>query len=223
MVQPALTFDLRGSNPILFLLMRVCVFQSRLLGGIGLLLATAVLARAEVGAALSSPFLPAGGAPVAAVTTNGSIEYHGYMATPTGERFSIYNTTKKTATWVGLNERGNPFVVRSHHLVGSGADQITVEYQGSSLVLALKEARILAVAAAPVLGVPPGMAPVTAPAVAGNPPNLPAGASLDEWAAEVQRRRVLRQQPTPPAGTPAAPAPATPAPSQGASPPAATR
>ena len=205
--------------------MRMCVFQSRMLGGIGLLLAATALARAEAGLAFSSPFLPAGGAPVAAVTTNGSIEYHGYMATPNGERFSIYNTAKKTATWVGLNDRGNPFVVRAHRLGGGGTDQITVEYQGSSMVLALKEAKIASVAApvAPVFGAPPGLAPVPAPAAQGTPPNLPAGASLDEWAAEVQRRRQLRQQPTPPAGTPAQPASSTLVPAQAAGPPAATR
>jgi hypothetical protein len=53
---------------------------------------------------------------------------------------------------------------------------------------------------------------VVAPAVQGNPPNLPAGASLDEWAAEVQRRRLLRQQQQPgqPGANVAAPAPAAP-------------
>lgn len=194
------------------LLMRVCVFQSRLLRGLGLLLVMTAVARADADLALPSPFLPAGGAPSTAAATNGPIEYHGYMVTSDGERFSIYNTAKKTATWVGLNERGNPFVVRLHRLVGGSTDQITVDYQGGPVVLALKEAKIVSVAvpAVPAFGSPQRILPggVTAPAVQGTPSNLPAGASLDEWAAEVQRRRLLRQQPAAQPGAPASsPAP----------------
>ena len=175
-----------------------------------LLLTAAAGLRAESTAAISSPFLPPG-APVATTTGGGPIEYHGYMVAPDGtERFSIYSTSKKTATWVGLNDKNGAYLVRSHRLVGSGTDQITVEYQGSSVVLALKEPKIVSVA---VPAVQPAPAPFASTAsVQGNPAPLPAGASLDEWAAEVQRRRLLRQQqpgqPNAPATAPA-PAPAT--------------
>jgi hypothetical protein len=191
--------------------MRAGYFQSKLTGGLGLLLIAAAMARGEGGLMDSSPFLPAGAAP-AAVATDGPIEFHGYLATAEGEKFSIYSPATKTAMWVGLNEKGRPFVVRSHKTVNS-TDQITVDYQGQSLVLALKAPKIaaLAVSASPVFGPNGGMPLVTAPAVQTPPPSLPAGASLDEWAAEVQRRRALRQQtPAQTVPAPVAPAPAAP-------------
>ncbi len=182
--------------------MRAGIFQSKLTGGLGLLLVMAVTVRAESSLMDASPFLPVGAAPAAA-TTEGPIEFHGYLATADGERFSIYSPSTKTATWVGLNESGRTFVVRSHKIVNS-TDQITVDYQGRSLVLALKAPKIASMAnsAAPAFGQPPGLPLVQAPAVQTTPPALPAGASLDEWAAEVQRRRALRQQ------APGQPAPA---------------
>jgi hypothetical protein len=204
--------------------MHPSIFQCRRPAGLGLTLllilaGTAAGLRGESAVAISSPFLPPGAAAPAATPNGGPIEYHGYMVTPDGgERFSIYSTSKKTATWVGLNDAGGPYLVRSHRLIGNTTDQITVDYQGSSLVLALKEAKTISVAT-PKLPTPvpfvSGATSAAAPAVAGNPPNLPAGASLDEWAAEVQRRRQLRQQqsnqPAAPVATPAAranPAPA---------------
>jgi len=186
--------------------MRAGSFQSSLAGGLGLLLLVTTPARAGDALMDSSPFLPAGAAPAAA-TTEGPIEFHGILATADGERFSIYSPSTKSATWVGLNEKGKPFVVRSHQTVNSN-DQITVDYQGRSMVLALKAPKIAsqAIPAAPAPGLGPngGMQMVNAPAVQAAPAALPAGASLDEWAAEVQRRRALRQQ------APATPAPASP-------------
>ena len=196
-------FDLPGRISTLLLVMRARILKSWLSGGPGLLLAAtvAVAAPADADRAIPSPFLPPGGAPAAAATTHGAIEYHGYMATAGGERFSIYDTAKKSATWVGLNERGSPFVVRSHRLVGGSTDQITVDYQGASMVLALKEAKITSVTLPnqAVFGLRPELVPAPGPAPAGS---LPVGASLDEWAAEVQRRRALRQQAAQPSGAP---------------------
>ena len=136
-----------------------------------------------------SPFLPAGARQAAAPATGGPIELHGYMKTPEGEKFSIYDPAKKSAVWVGLNETGRPFVVRSHRVNGR-SDQITVEYQGSTLVLPLKEAKTISAAppavAAPLPALNPGLQP--------GPVELPPAASLQDWAAEVQRRRELRMR-----------------------------
>lgn len=194
--------------------MHSSIFQCRRPAGLGLSLLLTIAAaglRAESTVAISSPFLPPGAPAPAANAGGGPIEYHGYMVAPDGsERFSIYSTSKKTATWVGLNDKSGPYLVRAHRLIGSSTDQITVEYQGSSLVLALREAKTISVAVPKIQTAPvplvPGATSVVAPAVAGNPPNLPAGASLDEWAAEVQRRRQLRQQQTNPPAAPVAPA-----------------
>ncbi|MES1166863.1 MAG: hypothetical protein ABUL68_02575, partial [Pseudomonadota bacterium] len=121
--------------------MRTALFRFRLLPGLGLVLAAAGGLR---GAALDmgSPFLPSSGVPAAAApTTSAPIELHGYMVTPEGEAFSIYDPSKKSAAWVRVNETGYPFVVRSHKTVNS-TDQITVDYQGSTLTLALKQSKI---------------------------------------------------------------------------------
>jgi hypothetical protein len=174
---------------------------------VGLLAVTVPVVRAEPGLVSPSPFLAAGSEPSAPAAAGGPIEFHGYMVLAGGERFSIYDTAKKKASWVGLNEKGNTFVVRSYRVVAGKTDQITVEYQGNTLVLSLKEGKTTAIAApaAPILG-RPIVPTVVAPAVQTTPPNLPAGASLEEWAAEVQRRRALRQQnaaapDTPPPGS----------------------
>ena len=116
----------------------------RLSGCAGLLLLAAAETRAV--AEITSPFLPSSGA-AAAVTTAAPIELHGYMMTPEGEKFSIYDPAKKTATWVKLNETGYPFIVRSYKQENS-TDQVTVDYQGSKLTLALKQSKIASAAPA---------------------------------------------------------------------------
>ena len=88
-----------------------------------------------------SPFLSSSEAPKAAVTGNAPIELHGYMVTPEGERFSIYDPAKKSAVWVKANEKGYAFVVRSHKVVNA-TEQVTVDYQGSTLTLALKQSKV---------------------------------------------------------------------------------
>jgi hypothetical protein len=201
-----MNFDLGRTARKVALLMSPRDLPYRLCAGLGwlLVLASAVEA-ADAGLMAPSPFLPAGSASTAAAATGGPIEFHGYMVLAGGERFSIYDTAKKKATWVGLNEKGNQFVVRSYRVVGGRTDQITVDYAGGTLVLSLKEGKTTAVAAPmiPILGRTPVLSGVVAPAVQSTPPNLPAGASLEEWAAEVQRRRALRQQSGVPPDSPA--------------------
>jgi hypothetical protein len=135
--------------------MRPAQFHCRILSG--LLLAAAGSLRAaplEIG----SPFLPSSGAPsTTALTAGAPIELHGYMVTPAGEAFSIYDPSKKSAAWVKVNETGYPFVVRSHKIVNSN-DQITVDYQGSTLTLALKQSKIASAAQAGGLAAVPGFA-----------------------------------------------------------------
>jgi hypothetical protein len=156
-------------------------------------LAPALTAVALLGAdqAAVSPFLPPGSAVTpAAVTQGGSIELHGVMVTPDGPYFSIFDPARKSATWLKLNEQGRPFVVRNYRVVG-GSDQVTVDYQGSSLTLTLKTAKVSsAPAGAMVAMVPPPMAsgPETNPVPAND------AARLQAVAEDIQKRRALRQQ-----------------------------
>jgi hypothetical protein len=93
-----------------------------------------------------SPFLPpSNGAAATAVTEGAPIELHGVMTTAEGTSFSIYDTAKKSAQWVRINQAGAPFVIRSHSIV-DGNDEVKIDYQGSSLTLALKTPKIGAMA-----------------------------------------------------------------------------
>jgi hypothetical protein len=96
---------------------------------------------------------------------------------------------------VHLNERGNPFTVRTYD---AAHDTVTVDYQGRTLTLALHTAKV---ASAPVT-VPtpqPAVVPPGPPQPVGGPVILhptPADEKrrLEAIAAEVNRRRMLRQQ-----------------------------
>lgn len=160
------------------------------------LLAIVPLTRgADAGA---SPFLPAGGAPTveAAPTQDAQIELRGVMSTGGTTMFSIYDLTKHTSYWLRLNDAGHEFVVRSYD---AARDLVTVDFQGRSLSLALKTAKV---ASAPVnmpqsiAGPPmqqPGGPPIGGPVVL-NPTPADEQRRMEAVAAEVNRRRLVRQQ-----------------------------
>lgn len=120
------------------------------------------------------------------------------MAVGDSYMFSIYDSTHKSSSWARLNENGHGFVVRSHDAT---RDSVTVDYQGRTLTLALRTAKV---ASAPVNIPQPAAAP-TAPAPAQGPQPIggpvvlnPSPADeqrrLEAIAAEVNRRRMIRQQ-----------------------------
>jgi hypothetical protein len=117
------------------------------------------------------------------------------MAAGEGYMFSIYDSTNKSSVWSRLNETGHPFVVKSHD---ETRDSVTVDHQGRTLTLALRTAKV---ASAPVnmpQPAPTGPTP-TAPQPIGGPVVLnPSPADeqrrLEAIAAEVNRRRMIRQQ-----------------------------
>lgn len=90
----------------------------------------------------TSPFLPAadssksGDEPAA-----WSLELRGIVTGPEGMLFSIHDLVKKKAQWVGLNEGGRDFVVRSHQVV-AGRDQILVESRGVTRTIDFRGAKI---------------------------------------------------------------------------------
>ncbi|MEO6002726.1 MAG: hypothetical protein ABIS43_06210 [Opitutus sp.] len=117
------------------------------------------------------------------------------MATGDGYRYSIYDSAHKVSAWSRLNENGHGFMVRSHDVA---RDTVTVDYQGRTLTLALRTAKV---ASAPV-NIPQAPQPVAAnnaPQPIGGPVVLnPSPADeqrrLEAIAAEVNRRRMIRQQ-----------------------------
>jgi hypothetical protein len=141
----------------------------------------------------ASPFLPANSpAAAGAAAAAGPIELRGLMPTPDGYAYCIYDTAKKKSVWVGLNETGHDFVVRSS---AAGSDSVKVDYQGRTMTLTLKEAKVTSAGIAnseapPVMPGRPGP---------GNPglPNMNPGDEqkrLDAVAQEVRRRRQEREK-----------------------------
>jgi hypothetical protein len=114
------------------------------------------------------------------------------MATADGPRFCIFDTVRKTSTWVGLNEKGYDFIVKAQD-ARADSDAITVFTQGRTLHLALRSAKVASAmsAAAPVVAVPPTAITQT---VVVNPTPADEARRLEAVAAEVQRRRQAREQ-----------------------------
>ena len=144
----------------------------------------------------NSPFAPPTGAP--APTANNALEFRGVFADGGDFFFSIHDPTARTSHWVGLNEPGLPYTVRSYD---AAKQTVVTDFQGRSLELVLKKAPIVA-SPGPIPNLsaetppPPALAPTT------NPPEE--AARLAAIAAEIRRRRELRQKPAamdPPAGT----------------------
>jgi prepilin-type N-terminal cleavage/methylation domain-containing protein len=94
----------------------------------------------------TSPF-----APVAVTNAPGqaaaSLEFRGVFADQGEYFFSLYDTATRRGAWVALNEPGNPFTVRAYDPAN---ETVTAEYQGRTLQLTLKTAKILVSAASPV-------------------------------------------------------------------------
>jgi hypothetical protein len=152
--------------------------------------------------AADSPFLPAkNSASAAAVSEGAPIELHGIMRLPDGMRFSIYDPAKKSATWVRLNERGSPFLVHDYNIV-DGSDQVKIDYQGSTLTLGLKAAKIAAMSATPMTVAPGGGGPMgrggnaITNSVVVNPTPADEAARLQAVVEAVAARRAARNQAT---------------------------
>ncbi len=149
--------------------------------------------------AASSPFVPPQ-ANAAGPTAGAPLEFGGYLDTPSGERlYRIKDPARKASEWVRLNER-NPKLDVTAKQYDDGHNTLIVEYQGRSLTLAERESKIISAGNVP----PP--APVPNPAntmpaavtqsVVVNPSPADEQRRLEAVAAEVARRRALREQAT---------------------------
>ena len=137
----------------------------------------------------NSPFMPGDQAgAVVAPTENAAVEFRGMIATDAGVLFGLYDRTRQTGAWVRKEDAGADFVVHSYD---SANDLVSVDYHGQRFNLTLSSSKI-------------GMAApsaLPAPGVVGPP--MPDGTSgvarvddqhrLESIAAEVRRRRALRQ------------------------------
>jgi hypothetical protein len=138
----------------------------------------------------TSPFLPPGTVDGGLGTSaGGSLELRGIMSTSDGMRFCIYDASRKSSSWVALNESGHGYVVKSSD---AAKDTVTLQADGRTYTLALRASKIS----------PMAMPPMTLPAreMAAQQNFVPSISAADEAkrleaiAAEVRRRRLLREQ-----------------------------
>jgi hypothetical protein len=132
------------------------------------------------------------------------VELRGIMSTADGIAVCIYDTAKKTGTWVGLNEPGYDFLVRSADASG---DSATVRYQGRDIKLTLRSAKVASsgTGQAAIAGSPDALSPAVL-----NPTPGDEQKRLDAVAAEVHRRRQERERAAQAPGAPGAAPPASP-------------
>lgn len=147
----------------------------------------------------NSPFAPVGASGSAA--TGAPLEFRGVFMDQGEYFFSIYNPATKFSTWVGLDEPGQEFVVRSYD---EGAQTIVAAFKGGNLTLRLGKAPAVAATSPAAMPAPPASTGSAATATVTAPENTEAK-RLADLAAEIRRRRALRQQGLPPPGTAAAP------------------
>jgi hypothetical protein len=182
-----------------------------------LILASVVLAiAAPLNAQLASrsPFMPPQSAATNAPTQAAPLEFGGYLDSPSEGRLyriMVKDPARKTTgagAWVKLNEKNAELdVVIKQHDESQKPTTLTIEHQGKTLTLAERESKItsagtalqmmpqpqaVAVAPPPPQNVPPAVTQ----AVVLNPTPQDEQRRLEAVAAEVARRRALREQAT---------------------------
>ena len=140
----------------------------------------------------SSPFAPLQGPAAGNAGEATPLEFRGVFADQGEFFFSIYDPATKHSAWVGLNEPGRAFTVRSYD-----ADKLTIvaDFKGRSLNLSLKKAPMVATVPDPTMPAV-NMPAAGAPAVA-TVPGSEEAKRLANLAAEIRRRRAMRQQVAP--------------------------
>lgn len=152
--------------------------------------------------AKTSPFMPAQAAPSSAPTAGAPLEFRGFLKTAEGTLYRVNDPARKTGSWVKLNERDPTLEVlaKAHD---PDQNTLTVEYQGKTLTLAGREAKIVSSGSAaqpmpvpmPAPAPPPtNVAPAVTQSVVVNPTPADEQRRLEAVAAEVARRRALREQ-----------------------------
>lgn len=144
----------------------------------------------------TSPFLPPARGEAAVVTENAPLELRGTMGSGEGRMYNIYNPTTKMSAWVGLNEEGHAFQVRSFD---ESAETVSLNYGGRTVVLKMTQARIAPLVEARPNQSGPGPNIVQPPGLL-RQPTPEQQRQLENVAAEVERRRQMRNQLTRPQG-----------------------
>jgi hypothetical protein len=181
-----------------------------------LILASVVFATAtSLNAQLASrsPFMPPQSAATNTPTQSAPLEFGGYLDSPSEGRLyriMVKDPARKTTgagAWVKLNEKNSELdVTIKQHDESQKPTTLTIEHQGKTLTLAERESKITSAGAAlqmmpqpmPAVAPPPpqNVPPAVTQAVVLNPTPQDEQRRLEAVAAEVARRRALREQAT---------------------------
>ena len=154
-------------------------------------LAAGMADRAGAAGTDTSPFLPVS-SPTAAASRapdGSAYELRGIMSAGNGTRYCIYDPVKKSSTWVGPNETGNPFVVKA---ADPTRDTVTLEAGGQVMTLALHEAKVVSLSPNSVGAMAPPPMPIGRVVLKPTPEDEQR--RLQAIAEEVRRRRELRER-----------------------------
>jgi hypothetical protein len=160
-------------------------------------LLAAIAARAQL--VTVSPFLPLQGSRGgAAPTADAPLEFRGVAELPDGPAFRVVDPARKMGAWVRLNELDSDLgvVVKQHD---PDQDTVTVEHQGRTFTLALRQSKIVSTGAAKpnaAIGSPSTPVPTTAATTRPAPTATLQQTQIDAVAAAVAQRRALRDQAT---------------------------
>jgi hypothetical protein len=164
-------------------------FSRLILLGIGLTSAACLSAKdPELDSLLrNSPFGVTAG--TAKNGSNTPLEFRGVMVNGGAYYFSIYESATSRSTWVRLNDKSaKDFVAKNYDAQNK---QLTLDYQGGNLTLALASAPSVPAPSAPR----PAINPVPAGVSAAHAPGSENEAErLCKIADEIRRRRALRQE-----------------------------
>ncbi|MSU72952.1 MAG: hypothetical protein EXS43_11520 [Opitutus sp.] len=165
-------------------------------------LALVMAGRAPAQLAGSSPFLPPQTSGAGAPTAGAPLEYRGFIDTPAGTQYRVYDPARKAGEWIKINEPNSVLNVVAKQY-DEARNTLVVEYQGRAYTLAAREAKVVSAgnaaqampppAPVPVPG-PGGMAPAVTQSVVVNPSPADEQRRLEAVATEVARRRALREQ-----------------------------
>lgn len=145
-----------------------------------------------------SPFLlPQGSA--SAATPNAPLEYSGSVAFGDSEQYRVYDPARKVGVWLKMGERDpNLDVVIKQH--DTDQDTLTVEHGGQTMTLPIHSGKVASAGAMPsftagaAMPPMPNVSPAVINTVVPNPTPADEERRLQAVAAEVARRRAMREQ-----------------------------
>ncbi|HUR59474.1 MAG TPA: hypothetical protein VM029_17285 [Opitutaceae bacterium] len=148
----------------------------------------------------SSPFMaPQGSGPNP--TQGAPLEWRGYISTPEGTQYIVYDPARKLRSFLKVNEKDSTLDVVVKQF-DSDNNMLTIEYQGKALTLEERKAKIVSSGNAAAMPPPqplpaqagPQVMPAVTQSVVVNPTPAEEQRRLEAVAAEVARRRALREQ-----------------------------